>query len=134
MPESGRKTIGLFRQIFRIYWNPLFAAAGIVWVALGAIDLISEEFGSAHLQKVLRAGGHIPHLSLAAWIAIALGIVMIAGLRGTWQELKRVDESRRAELETERTALAEERATHQKTRADLERQLAQPVSTVHRDR
>lgn len=117
-----------------MYWSPLFGAIGIAWALLGGIDLFSDEFGSPKLQKKLRAGDHIPHLSPAAWLAIGLGIVTAAGIRGAWKELKSADEKHLAELESERAVIAAERAAHQETQAELDRQLALPVMPQHRDR
>jgi hypothetical protein len=134
MAEPCRKTINRLVRICKIYWSPLFGIAFLAWSALGAVELFSDEFASPQLQKTLRVGNHVPRLSLAAWIAVGLGVVVVASLRGIWRELKRVNENHLAELETGQAALAAERSAHEKTRADLERQLAVPVSHEHRDR
>lgn len=144
MTKRIGKLIGeRWRLLRRIYGRVPRLVLGI-WTLVGAYDLSGSQFASARVQKDLRLGNHIPHISALGWVAIGLALLLVLGLDGAAREIQRVEDDREAELrrrqdefderlQTERAAQAVDHAAHEGTIAALERERTQPVSGEHQN-
>jgi len=80
-----------WQTVQRIWFRPWVAVIAAAYGLLTVAQLWAANFGSAHVQSVMRLGNHIPHWSPWAWAFLGLLLVLVIGFEGAVREFRRLD-------------------------------------------